>query len=151
MLRMRPALALVGLMMAGYLQAEVPMDLNSPFVQTLLLREKTGEVSEQSVRKGRAKGEVLEFEKAEGGLLVLPRTQVIALLPRLPQPGAAYLQSDAQRALKVLEAVQATFSQRPEAGADAVAAGTYFCLRDQNPLQARSHVANAGVPIRMGT
>lgn len=118
---MRPALALVGLMMAGYLQAEVPMDLNSPFVQTLLLREKTGEVSEQSVRKGRAKGEVLEFEKAEGGLLVLPRTQVIALLPRLPQPGAAYLQSDAQRALKVLEAVQATFSQRPEAGADAVA------------------------------
>lgn len=38
-----------------------------------------------------------------------------------------------------------------EAGADAVAAGTYFCLRDQNPLQARSHVANAGVPIRMGT
>ncbi|MFZ4722814.1 MAG: imidazole glycerol phosphate synthase subunit HisF [Phycisphaerales bacterium] len=38
-----------------------------------------------------------------------------------------------------------------QAGADAVAAGTYFCLRDQNPLQARSHVANAGVPIRMGT
>jgi cyclase len=38
-----------------------------------------------------------------------------------------------------------------EAGADAVAAGTYFCLRDQNPLQARSHVANAGVPIRMET
>jgi cyclase len=38
-----------------------------------------------------------------------------------------------------------------EAGADAVAAGTYFCLRDQNPLQARAHVANAGVPIRMGT
>jgi cyclase len=35
--------------------------------------------------------------------------------------------------------------------ADAVAAGTYFCLRDQNPLQARSHVANAGIPIRMGT
>jgi cyclase len=38
-----------------------------------------------------------------------------------------------------------------EGSADAVAAGTYFCLRDQNPLQARSHVANAGIPIRMGT
>jgi cyclase len=36
-------------------------------------------------------------------------------------------------------------------GADAVAAGTYFCLRDQNPMQARSHIRNAGLPIRMET
>ncbi len=33
-------------------------------------------------------------------------------------------------------------------GAEAVAAGTFFCLRDQNPLQARAHVRNAGIPIR---
>ena len=36
-------------------------------------------------------------------------------------------------------------------GADAVAAGTYFALRDQNPIQARSHIANAGIPIRLHT
>jgi len=120
MLVMRPALALVGLMVAGSLQAEVTMDLHSPFVQTLLVQEKTGEISEQAVRKGGAKGEVLEFEKAEGGLLVLPRTQVIGLLPRLPQAGTAFLQSDAQRALGLLEAVQATFPQRPEVSADAI-------------------------------
>ncbi|WP_120716803.1 imidazole glycerol phosphate synthase subunit HisF [Tsuneonella amylolytica] len=36
-----------------------------------------------------------------------------------------------------------------DGGAEAVAAGTYFCFRDQNPFQARSHIANAGVPIRM--
>lgn len=36
-----------------------------------------------------------------------------------------------------------------EAGAEAVAAGTFFAFRDQNPMQTRSHVANAGVPIRM--
>ena len=32
--------------------------------------------------------------------------------------------------------------------ADAIAAGTYFCLRDQNPMQSRSHVKTAGIPIR---
>lgn len=37
------------------------------------------------------------------------------------------------------------------AGAEAVAAGTFFALRDQNPMQARAHVRNAGVPIRMST
>lgn len=35
-----------------------------------------------------------------------------------------------------------------EGGAEAVAAGTFFCFRDQNPMQARAHVLNAGIPIR---
>lgn len=38
-----------------------------------------------------------------------------------------------------------------EGGAQAVAAGTFFCFRDQNPFQTRSHILNAGVPIRMET
>lgn len=36
-----------------------------------------------------------------------------------------------------------------DGGAEAVSAGTYFCFRDQNPFQTRSHILNAGVPIRM--
>jgi cyclase len=35
------------------------------------------------------------------------------------------------------------------AGAAAVAAGTFFCQRDQNPMQCRSHIRNAGLPIRL--
>ncbi|MGL5011076.1 MAG: imidazole glycerol phosphate synthase subunit HisF [Paracoccaceae bacterium] len=35
--------------------------------------------------------------------------------------------------------------------AEGVAAGTFFCFRDQNPMQTRSHIANAGVPIRLLT
>lgn len=35
--------------------------------------------------------------------------------------------------------------------AEGVAAGTYFCFRDQNPMQTRAHIRNAGVPIRMET
>jgi imidazole glycerol-phosphate synthase subunit HisF len=38
-----------------------------------------------------------------------------------------------------------------QGGAEGVAAGTYFCFRDQNPMQTRAHIRNAGVPIRMET
>jgi imidazole glycerol-phosphate synthase subunit HisF len=38
-----------------------------------------------------------------------------------------------------------------EGGADGVAAGTFFSFRDQNPMQTRAHIRNAGVPIRMET
>lgn len=32
----------------------------------------------------------------------------------------------------------------------AIAAGTYFASQDQTPMQARSHISNANIPIRMG-
>jgi len=35
--------------------------------------------------------------------------------------------------------------------AEAIAAGTFFCFRDQNPMQTRAHIMNAGIPIRMET
>lgn len=38
-----------------------------------------------------------------------------------------------------------------EGGAEAVAAGTFFSFRDQNPIQTRSHIVNAGVAVRMET
>jgi cyclase len=36
-------------------------------------------------------------------------------------------------------------------GADAVSAGTFFCFKDQNPMQTRAHISNAGIPIRLHT
>ncbi|MDX1739011.1 MAG: imidazole glycerol phosphate synthase cyclase subunit [Alphaproteobacteria bacterium] len=36
-----------------------------------------------------------------------------------------------------------------DAEAEGVAAGTFFCLRDQNPMQARAHVNSARIPIRL--
>jgi len=35
--------------------------------------------------------------------------------------------------------------------AEGVSAGTYFCLRDQNLMQTRSHIRNAGLAIRLET
>jgi cyclase len=38
-----------------------------------------------------------------------------------------------------------------EGRADAVSAGTFFCFQDQNPMQTRAHISNAGIPIRLHT
>ncbi len=35
--------------------------------------------------------------------------------------------------------------------ADAVSAGTYFCFKDENPMQTRSQIKNAGIPVRLHT
>lgn len=35
--------------------------------------------------------------------------------------------------------------------ADAVSAGTYFCFKDENPMQTRAQIRNAGIPIRIHT
>ena len=36
-------------------------------------------------------------------------------------------------------------------GASAVSAGTYFCFKDENPMQTRAQIKNAGIPIRVHT
>ena len=36
-----------------------------------------------------------------------------------------------------------------EGKADAVSAGTFFCFKDENTMQARACIKNAGVPIRL--
>lgn len=41
------------------------------------------------------------------------------------------------------------FVEGYKAGASAVSAGSFFCQRDQNPMQCRSHIRNAGIPIRI--
>lgn len=35
--------------------------------------------------------------------------------------------------------------------ADAVSAGTFFCFKDENPMQTRAQIKNAGIPIRLHT
>ena len=43
------------------------------------------------------------------------------------------------------------FVEGYQAGAAAVAAGTFFSQRDQNPMQCRSYIRNSGIPIRIHT
>jgi cyclase len=36
-----------------------------------------------------------------------------------------------------------------EGHADAISAGTYFCFKDESPMQTRARIKNAGIPIRL--
>lgn len=116
------AIALGWYLAIGLALADAPMDLDLPFFQTALIQEKTGEITEKPIHRGKAKGDFIELEKKEGGLLAMPRKQLLAVLPQLPPPGSEYLQSDAQRALRVLQEAQTKFSQRPEVSPEAMTA-----------------------------
>ncbi|NBV97524.1 MAG: hypothetical protein EBT30_08290 [Verrucomicrobia bacterium] len=103
----------LGLFSTG-LWAEAPMDLESPFLKTALIKENNGLTVEKAVRKGKIKGGIIELERDEGGLLVLPAEQVLAVLPKIPLAGTTYLQSDAQRALETLSKAQKIYPERVE-------------------------------------
>ena len=90
------------------------MDLDSPFLKTALIKENSGQIVEKVVRKGKIKSGIIELEKNEGGLLVLPSDQVLAVLPQIPRSGEAYLQSDAQRAFNTLSKAQKIYPDRAE-------------------------------------
>jgi hypothetical protein len=96
------------------------MDLESPFLKTALIKENNGLTVEKAVRKGKIKGGLIELDKDEGGLLVLPVEQVLAVLPKIPQTGTAYLQSDAQRALETLNKAQKIYPERAEVSPSAL-------------------------------
>ncbi len=106
---------------SGMLWAGAPMDLDSPFVKTALIKGTSGEIVEKSVRKGRINASNIELQKDEGGLLVLQADRVLAVLPKIPQAGETYLQSDAQRALAVLIEAQKLFPDRVEVTASTIA------------------------------
>jgi hypothetical protein len=103
------------------LWADVLIDLESPFLKTCLIQENAGGITEKVVRKGKDCGDVLEFEKEDGALLVLPKKEVLAVLPMLPLPDMRYLQSDSERALAVLKQGQKIYPQRPEVAPEAIA------------------------------
>ena len=96
------------------------MDLESPFLKTALIKENNGLTVEKAVRKGKIKGGLIELDKDEGGLLVLPVDQVLAVLPKIPLAGTTYLQSDAQRALETLTKAQKIYPERAEVSATAL-------------------------------
>lgn len=118
---MRWAYALSWLWVTAVVWAVPPMDLESPFIKTALIKEKTGEEVSESVLRGKVAGEFVELEKEQGGLLVIPVTQVLAVLPRLPNESLSFQQSDAHRAKDFLNKLQDQFPGRPELSPECLA------------------------------
>ena len=71
--------------------------------------------------------------------------------PQLPTVAGRLLMPVSSRSsFRAAAASRSTSSKDSAGGAEAVAAGTFFCFRDQNPMQTRAHIRNAGIPIRIG-
>ena len=107
-------MALGWLLSAGFLQAEAPMDLASPFHKTAVVENRVGLKEDFEILRARVAGENLEMTKLDGAIVLAPRFKVVAIFPKLPSDGFAYTQKDAQAALALLEAAAPVWAHRAE-------------------------------------
>jgi hypothetical protein len=97
------------------LWAEAPMDLDSPFLKTALVKGSGGALEEREVTKAKIVGDKIELITTKGGLVLFPATDVSAVLPKLPNAGVVYQLKDVDEAIRILESLPADLKQRPEA------------------------------------
>jgi hypothetical protein len=104
----------LGLFSAG-LWAEAPMDLDSPFLKTALVKGATGAIEEREVTKAKIIGDKIELSKSQGGVALIPMSDVAGLLPKFPDVGVVYELKDVNEAIRFLEALPEELKQRPDA------------------------------------
>ena len=103
---------------SGMLWAGAPMDLDSPFVKIALIKSSTGDVEGREVTKAKILGDKIEFITIKGGVANFPASDVLALLPKIPDSGTVYQPKDVDEAIRFLESLPAELKQRPEASAE---------------------------------
>ena len=113
-------MALGWLLVAGFLQAEAPMDLDSPFPKVVLLRDGKGSVEEREVLWVKQAGESLEMETIKGTRALFPRTEVVAILPRLPTGQGNFKPDEVDRVVAFLEGLSAPLNERAEASRESL-------------------------------
>ena len=107
----------VGLISAS-LWAEPPMDLDSAFLKTVLVKGSGGALEEREVTKAKIVGDKIEITTTIGGVALFPLTDVSAVLPKLPNTGVVYQLKDVDEAIRMLESLPADLKQRPEASTE---------------------------------
>jgi hypothetical protein len=100
------------------LWAGAPMDLDSPFVKTALIKNSTGGVEGREVTKVKIVGDKIEFNAIKGGVAIFPASDVLALLPKIPESGIVYQLKDVDEAIRMLESLPPDIKQRQEASAE---------------------------------
>jgi len=107
----------LGLISAG-LWAEPPMDLESPFLKTALVKGSGGGLEEREVTKVKVVGDKIELTTTKGGVALFPITDVSAILPKLPNTAVIYQLKDVDDTIQMLESLPEDLKQRPEALAE---------------------------------
>ena len=91
------------------------MDLESPFIKIALIKSSTGAVEGREVAKAKVVEDKIEFITIKGGAAIFPSSDVLALLPKIPDSGIVYQLKDVDEAIRMLESLPADLKQRPEA------------------------------------
>jgi hypothetical protein len=107
----------LGLFLPG-LWAEAPMNLESPFLKTALVKGSTGSIEEREVSQARLIGDKVELTKTLGGVALFPVTDVVAVLPKLPNAEVVYHLKDVDESIRFLESLPVDLKQRPEASTE---------------------------------
>jgi len=102
---------------SGMLWAGAPMDLDSPFLKTVILLNRYNQIEEAEILQAEIEGENLKMRKPDGTLIVANKAKVLGILPRLPSPDLTYTQAQAQRAYQVLVSARQDFPGRIETSA----------------------------------
>lgn len=103
---------------SGMLWAGAPMDLDSPFVKTALIKSSAGGVEGREITKVKIVGDKIEFATIKGGIAIFKAGDVLALLPKIPDSGTVYQLKDVDEAIRFLESLPAELKQRPEASTE---------------------------------
>lgn len=96
------------------------MDLDSPFPKVVLLRDGKGSVEEREVLWVKQAGESLEMETIKGTRALFPRTEVVAILPRLPTGQGNFKPDEVDRVVAFLEGLSAPLNERAEASRESL-------------------------------
>jgi len=107
----------LGLFSAG-LWAQAPMDLESPFLKTALVKGAGGVIEEREVTKAKIVGDKIELTTTKGGVALFPVSDVSAILPKLPNTGVVYQLKEVDEAIRMLEFLPVELKQRPEASTE---------------------------------
>lgn len=116
---MRWAIALGGLLAAGLVRAEAPLDLDSPFLKSVIYQKKiagyeAGAIEKKQVLAGQKKEEFYEFKKEDGSLFLVSNAELIGVLPLFPETEIPCEKPDVAKALAFLEKARATLPQQEE-------------------------------------
>ena len=96
------------------------MDLDSPFIKIALIKGSTGAVEGREVAKAKVVEDKIEFITIKGGVAIFPASDVLALLPKIPDSGVGYQLKDVDEAIRLLESLPPDIKQRPEASTEAL-------------------------------
>jgi len=94
------------------------MDLDTPFLKTLIFKKNTGVIEEREVARAKIAEGQIESVTPQGIVVLVPTNEVVALLPKFPDAGIVYQLKDVDQAIRILESLTAELKQRSEASVE---------------------------------